>query len=412
MCLLCLVVPHGAVAIDLSSSLKLPTLLSSSSGVSRPVKRGETSGECAGLRKEATVSLKGQLEETLPTRHQVLRWGNGSDYLTQWSGDLASEAAHEAGTDGDAADVGGGKRKRLPYDFTSCAVVGNGGILRANAVGPAIDSHAAVWRLNQAPTKGYERLVGKKTTFRVLNKTWLAKYANRINKDWLPFETDVTLVNSRGNPGTVRGMFNLYGPTATAPLRSRVRVADMHGAVGAATSKAMREFRRQVRCGPMRKTFHGGNTPSSGILTVLMALTLCKRTTVYGFGNEPGGSKFGYQYYRFLNTERPGGDAVHSFDAEKALAMQLGRDGYVEFCSGSRYGRGVHCGCPPGVSCGDKSAASDIKEALKATKDHESGHLSSVGGVKQKGLYALKRLGSRRAGATLAHAHHAGHSGR
>ena len=177
VCLLCLVVPHGAVAIDLSSSLKLPTLLSSSSGVSRPVKRRETSGECAGLRKEATVSLKGQLEEMLPTRHQVLRWGNGSDYLTQWSRDLASEAAHEAGTDGDAADVGGGKRKRLPYDFTSCAVVGNGGILRANAVGPAIDSHAAVWRLNQAPTKGYERLVGKKTTFRVLNKTWLANNA-------------------------------------------------------------------------------------------------------------------------------------------------------------------------------------------------------------------------------------------
>jgi len=53
--------------------------------------------------------------------------------------------------------------------FSSCAVVGNGGVLKRYSFGRAIDGHDAVLRLNQAPVKSYEKIVGSKTTFRVLN---------------------------------------------------------------------------------------------------------------------------------------------------------------------------------------------------------------------------------------------------
>lgn len=60
--------------------------------------------------------------------------------------------------------------------FSSCAVVGNGGVLKRYSFGRAIDGHDAVLRLNQAPVKSYEKIVGSKTTFRVLNNKWTTVY--------------------------------------------------------------------------------------------------------------------------------------------------------------------------------------------------------------------------------------------
>ena len=63
--------------------------------------------------------------------------------------------------------------------FTSCAVVGNGGSnLNAN-YGDAIDAHDAVFRFNDGPTVGFENKVGSKTTFRVINNAWTRAWLRR-----------------------------------------------------------------------------------------------------------------------------------------------------------------------------------------------------------------------------------------
>lgn len=59
------------------------------------------------------------------------------------------------------------------FGFGSCALVGNSGALRAATLGPAIDTHQAVLRLNQAPVSGYQSIVGARTTFRILNNKWV-----------------------------------------------------------------------------------------------------------------------------------------------------------------------------------------------------------------------------------------------
>lgn len=40
-----------------------------------------------------------------------------------------------------------------------------------------------------------------------------------------------------------------------------------------------------------------------------------------------------YHYYQFHDTERRGGDQVHSFSAEFSLIKQLGKDGYLTLCT-------------------------------------------------------------------------------
>eukprot|EP00951_Prasinocladus_malaysianus_P049475 scaffold670195_cov38-Prasinocladus_malaysianus.AAC.1 len=75
---------------------------------------------------------------------------------------------------------------RLPAGQNlTCAIVGNHGNLARSRYGRQIDAHSIVVRMNrlacetfnigdlsaQGPTRGYERQVGSRTTFRVLNKS-------------------------------------------------------------------------------------------------------------------------------------------------------------------------------------------------------------------------------------------------
>jgi len=53
--------------------------------------------------------------------------------------------------------------------YERCAVVGNSGILGLYKLGEHIDQHDMVIRFNLAPTEGYGEIVGRKTTFRLVN---------------------------------------------------------------------------------------------------------------------------------------------------------------------------------------------------------------------------------------------------
>lgn len=55
------------------------------------------------------------------------------------------------------------------FRYRSCAVVGNSGRLLHARHGAEIDAHNAVFRINYAPTVGFEEYVGNKTSFDVCN---------------------------------------------------------------------------------------------------------------------------------------------------------------------------------------------------------------------------------------------------
>eukprot|EP00899_Mesostigma_viride_P026236 jgi/Mesvir1/6798/Mv08999-RA.2 len=114
-----------------------------------------------------------------------------------------------------------------------CAVVGNSGSLLLTRFGRDIDSHDVVFRINQAPTLGYEELVGVRTTFRLLNRMWTLGYggSHKVSRKYrtgLPLEPGVHLVASRGEIGN---FVALYKKMAAAPERN-VTVLAMNSKVG------------------------------------------------------------------------------------------------------------------------------------------------------------------------------------
>ncbi|XP_060160112.1 alpha-N-acetylgalactosaminide alpha-2,6-sialyltransferase 3 isoform X6 [Globicephala melas] len=59
----------------------------------------------------------------------------------------------------------------LQLDCNLCAIVSNSGQMVGQKVGNEIDQSSCIWRMNNAPTKGYEEDVGRMTMIRVVSHT-------------------------------------------------------------------------------------------------------------------------------------------------------------------------------------------------------------------------------------------------
>ena len=65
--------------------------------------------------------------------------------------------------------------------FTSCAVVGSSGSLLSDRHGQEIDQHDAVIRFNTAPVRGFEPVVGSRTTVRLVNSQAMVSVIKRCS---------------------------------------------------------------------------------------------------------------------------------------------------------------------------------------------------------------------------------------
>ena len=169
-----------------------------------------------------------------------------------------------------------------------CAVVGSSpSLLRADR-GREIDAHDVIFRFNFAPTRGYERSVGTRTTVRLMGRSWvwnetggssdgapllLHRYNNREY-----FDEDLKL--NRGFP--IATLEHLFAKTG---LNLQLRLGLLLKRMKKEVSK--REFARLAAF----RYAHPFMTHSTGFGGLLFAMHACSEVSVYGYdvsGSHPG----------------------------------------------------------------------------------------------------------------------------
>lgn len=200
-------------------------------------------------------------------------------------------------------------KKDLPsmdFDFRSCAVVASSKSLLSRTHGKDIDAHSVVIRTNQSPTKGFEKHIGRKTTFRITNA------ANSFFSEDGP--KTICLRDADRRSTNIAHARNLFGRLPSLSKRC--------------TSFTWSPQFMAYRWGTFQQQQTGGSKPkwSSGFTAVALAVNLCERVSIYGFSWGVGGYYYRKQFMGSMNNARvqaAGRTPSHPWAAEKQCTALL-----------------------------------------------------------------------------------------
>jgi len=208
--------------------------------------------------------------------------------------------------------------------FGSCAVVGSsGGILSPTPpCGREIDSHDAVWRLNAAPVRGYERYVGTRETVRVLNAAhpgYLYRLPGAMPPHWGVRPADgspIIIVSDATSPSSAEQWVQMQRrftasaksarPLATFVLKDH-SLLNYYLALHADRRQKSDTTTPKPGRGPWRPDY-----PSTGLLAVMLATLTCRSVSLYGFSLHAG-----RDYKRF-----PSGSCEHMYHYWEGLSWR------------------------------------------------------------------------------------------
>lgn len=201
--------------------------------------------------------------------------------------------------------------------YASCAVVGNSGILLQSENGELIDSHEAVIRLNNAKIKGFERNVGSKTTISFVNSNILHLCARRERCFCHPYGVDVPIVMYICQPVHLLDC-TMCNSSHKAPLIVTDPSFDMLCA-RIVKYYSVRRFANET--GKPLEAWDASHDKvffhySSGMQAIMLALGICDRVSVFGFGKSESAK---HHYY----TNQKGELTLHDYRAEYELYHDL-----------------------------------------------------------------------------------------
>ena len=210
--------------------------------------------------------------------------------------------------------------------FESCAVVGNAGSVLQSDYGAAIDRHSTVIRFNNAPTEGFEKHVGRKTDFRLLNKHWARKWMAKAPEGCRQKALLVHVADVKGKKF----------------LRSKLGTK-MHAVAPEYERLAKRAYDRaqdvMEALGYLK--VEGGHATPSGVEGVFLGLEMCRKVNLFGFavrgfgGTDdlaPKGQKMPYRYF----DDFPAAASTHAPGFQSEFLKVLEQGGFVGLCSPGR----------------------------------------------------------------------------
>ncbi|TSL16106.1 Beta-galactoside alpha-2,6-sialyltransferase 2 [Bagarius yarrelli] len=203
--------------------------------------------------------------------------------------------------------------------FGSCAVVTSAGAILHSGLGKEIDSHDAVLRFNSAPTKGYERDVGSKTTIRIINSQILANPSHQFNSSslyknvtlvaWDPAPYAVNLHKWYKNPD-----YNLFTPYMK--YRKQFPAQPFY----ILHPKFIWQLWDIIQANTLDNI--QPNPPSSGFIGILLMMWLCDEVDVYEYIPSLRQTDLCHYHERYYDAACTLG-AYHPLLYEKILVQRL-----------------------------------------------------------------------------------------
>ncbi|KAG8387504.1 hypothetical protein BUALT_Bualt02G0028000 [Buddleja alternifolia] len=208
-------------------------------------------------------------------------------------------------------------KKGSKAKYKSCAVVGNSGILLKSDYGKMIDSHEAVIRLNNARTATFERNVGSKTSVSFVNSNILHLCARREHCFCHPYGMNVPIVMYICQPAHLLD-YLVCNSSHKAPLvvtNPRFDVLCARIVKYYSLKRFVEKTGKDV--GEWGSVHEGANFHySSGMQAVMLALGVCEKISVFGFGKS-GLAR--HHYHTNQKTEL----SLHDYEAEYDLYRDL-----------------------------------------------------------------------------------------
>ncbi|XP_028328626.1 alpha-N-acetylgalactosaminide alpha-2,6-sialyltransferase 3 [Gouania willdenowi] len=230
------------------------------------------------------------------------------------------------------------KEEPLKLHCDLCSIVSSSGQMLGQASGAQIDRSPCIWRMNNAPTRGFERDVGQRTTLRVVSHTsvplllqrpqyFFGQSNNTVYVVWGP------LRNMRKDGKGV--VYNMLRQAAENYPNARIYVT---------TDDRMNYCDMVFKKETGKDRIKSGSYLSTGWFTLILAMDMCKEIHVYGMINDTyckskANKKVPYHYYEpgsrdecaeyLLHESAPYGG--HRFVTEKSVFGKWAKTHNIKF---------------------------------------------------------------------------------
>ncbi|XP_066290503.1 CMP-N-acetylneuraminate-beta-galactosamide-alpha-2,3-sialyltransferase 2-like isoform X2 [Branchiostoma lanceolatum] len=195
-----------------------------------------------------------------------------------------------------------------------CAVVGNSGNLRQSNYGEEIDGYDLIFRMNDAPTKGWEKDVGHRTTHHFMYPESAINLPDDVSFVLLNFKPlDLKWMRTALTDGSITRTYRAL-KSRIQTNKSKIRVYNP-------------DFVKYIHD---MWTEHHSSWPSTGSLVVLFAIHVCDEVDVYGYGADKQGI-----WNHYWNTSYPGQSGRHDTSFEQLLLEKLQSEGIIKIHRGN-----------------------------------------------------------------------------
>nr|XP_057918127.1 alpha-N-acetylgalactosaminide alpha-2,6-sialyltransferase 3 isoform X2 [Doryrhamphus excisus] len=230
------------------------------------------------------------------------------------------------------------KQEPLKLNCELCSVVSSSGQILGQAAGALIDRSPCIWRMNNAPTRGFERDVGRRTTLRVVSHTSVPLLLQRPQHFFGEHNDTVYVVW-----GPLRNMrkdgkglvYNMLRQVADSYPNARIYVT---------TEDRMNYCDMVFKKETGKDRIQSGSYLSTGWFTLILAMDMCKEIHIYGMINDSycrtgGYRNVPYHYYEagsrdecaeyLLHESAPYGG--HRFITEKSVFAKWAKSHTIKF---------------------------------------------------------------------------------